>query len=345
MDVKEIKRILYEDTTKIIRLMTSLGFHDFTENKEEIRCALPDKSNSSAVMVKKNESLYTSLFELGYNGDLVGAIQKIKDWSFIESIDYISNILGLSSGKSQIMIDPLHNLKNLSKGIYLESKENKKFDENKLDRFVPVIHSSLLEEGINPEIIRQFRIMFDVERQRIIFPHYDWIKYQKIVGIKGRTVFSQQEIDLLNIPKYWNYIKGYRKTLNLYGYNQTHKGIKENKRIILFEGEKSVLKECTYNNGFGSSVALGGHNISQTQSDFILSHTPGDCEIIMAFDKDVWTKEEEGEAYVKELAGRFKPFRKVSAIIDQHNILGDKDSPIDKGYKVWQYLLKWRKEI
>lgn len=345
MDVKELKRILADDTSKVMQILSTLGFHDFSENNEEIRCALPDKANASAVMIKKNETLYTSLFELGYNGDLIGALQKVKDWSFVEAFDYITNILGISTKTSQIMIDPLRELKGLSRGISQnELKENKQFDERILDRFIPLVHNSLLEEGISPEVVKRFNILFDIERQRIIFPHYDWNKHQMIVGIKGRTVYSQQEIDILGIPKYWNYIKGYRKMLNLYGYSETCRGIKENKRIILFEGEKSVLKECTYE-GIGSSVALGGHAISQSQSDFILSNTSSDCEIILAFDKDVWTKKEEGESYVKEIAGQFKPFRRVKAIVDKHNILGEKDSPIDKGYKVWQYLLKWREEI
>ena len=56
-------------------------------------------------------------------------------------------------------------------------------------------------------------------------------------------------------------------------------------------------------------------------------------------------KETEGEKYIRAEAKKLMPFKKVSYIYDTYNLLGEKDSPIDKGYKVWKYLLKWRKQF
>ena len=95
--------------------------------------------------------------------------------------------------------------------------------------------------------------------------------------------------------------------------------------------------------GDGVSVALGGHSISEQQVDFILRKLPANGEVIIAFDHDVMTKEQEGEEYILNQAKKFSPFRKTSYIFDSYNILGEKDSPIDKGKVIWDHLLKWRK--
>ena len=106
-----------------------------------------------------------------------------------------------------------------------------------------------------------------------------------------------------------------------------------------------MLKEYTSKQGEGCSVALGGHSISKQQVDFILKSTPINCEIVLAFDKDVMTKEFEGEDYIRAEAQKFSPFRSVSYIWDKYDLLGEKDSPVDRGVKIWKYLLKWREKF
>ena len=126
---------------------------------------------------------------------------------------------------------------------------------------------------------------------------------------------------------------------------RSSENVKESKQIILFEAEKSVLKQFTFTNCEGNSVALGGHAISDNQVDFILRKLPSDGEVILAFDHDVMTKENEGERYIINQAKKFSVFRKTSYIFDTYNILGEKDSPIDCGKEKWDYLFKWRKVI
>lgn len=347
MDAKELKKYLLADTDRIQKVLESAGFHEFKYFNDEIRCALPDMTNPTGVMIKLNESLYTSLFELGFNGDLFGALGEVLNYSFKQVIIYIHSLLGIGLDKSKItIIDPLKSLKSLvNGGLRYDQNGNKLYDESVLNDFVNGFPASLVEEGISPSVLRQFHIMSDPRKERIIFPHYDWEHEDKIVGIKGRTTQTDEEIEVLGTPKYWNYLKGYRKMENLYGFYISKKNLAQTKQLILFEGEKSVLKEYTYNDNKGSSVALGGHVISSTQVEFILKNIPNECEIILAFDKDVMCKETEGEEFIREQAMKFMPFRTVSYIFDSHNLLGEKDSPIDKGYKVWNYLLKWRKQV
>lgn len=346
MRASELKKYLVSNIDKIHTVLENTGFHDITERNGEIRCALPNMDNPTGVMIKLDESMYTSLFEIGYNGDFFGALEKVMDSDFKEVMDYIHNLLGLSRNGDGSTYDPLKELKMLQKGSHIDSeKSNNLYDSSYLNRFVSGIPASLIEEGISPQVIRKFNICVEPFRERIIFPHYDWIHNDKIVGIKGRTTQDLETMKLLNTPKYWNYIKGYRQNANLYGFNITKNNLNQSNMLIIFEAEKSVLKEYTYKQGKGCSVALGGHSISKPQVDFILKHTPINCEIVLAFDKDVMTKEIEGEDYIRAEAQKFSPFRSVSYIWDKYNLLGEKDSPVDRGVKIWKHLLKWRKKL
>lgn len=347
MQSKQLKNFLMTNPERIHRLLSTAGFHKITQRCNEIRCALPTMDNPTGVMIKLNEALYTALFELGYTGDLFGALEVVLQKEFKEVMSYIHSLFGIAtSDKGDVFTDPLKELRQLS-GMNLSNStsQNRLYDESFLNRFVLGVPKPLLEEGISPSVIREFKIGYDPEQSRIIFPHFDWEHDRKLVGVKGRVTEDSEVIKELGIPKYWNYIDGYRKSLNLYGFYLAKKQLSNTRKLIIFESEKSVLKEFTYEKGYGSSVALGGHSISSRQVDFILKHTPTDCEIILAFDKDVMTKPEEGEEYIKNEAIKFRPFRRVSYILDTHSLLGEKDSPIDKNYKTWKYLLKWRRKI
>ena len=347
MRAKELKGYILENRDRLYTVLKNAGFHDFKESNEEIRCALPNMSNATGVMVKLNESLHTALFELGYSGDLFGALGVVMKTDFRDVMSYIETLLGIPNQGAVHFEDPLRELRALSHATPYsgEGAGNKLYDASFMNRFVPGVHHSIIEEGISPQVARQFDIRFDPFRDRIVFPHFDWAHTDKIVGVQGRTTQSAEEMGILGTAKYWNYIKHFRKNANLYGFNNLHGRLDKTKMLIIFEGEKSVLKEYTFSGGQGTSVALGGHSISPRQVEFILAHTPAHCEIVLAFDKDVMAKDTEGEEYIRSEAKKFVPFKKVSYIFDKYNLLGGKDSPIDKGYKVWKYLLKWRKEF
>ena len=76
------------------------------------------------------------------------------------------------------------------------------------------------------KVIKQFNIGYSLKDERIIFPHYDWSETDKIVGIQGRiTGIDDNVAKALGVPKYWNFINGYKKHLNLYGYAQNNPAV------------------------------------------------------------------------------------------------------------------------
>lgn len=350
-EVKEFKEYLLKDSNRIIKILVDTNFHDLWYEKEDvIRGALPDHDNNTSLRVVLNETLSTSMFSISYSGDLIGAIQEIKGWDFTTTFAYMKALFGIGNSIQQVQTTSLiEEYRQFAKyGMVVQGKENKKYDNSYLSCFIPMPHKSLIEEGISPDVIKQFNICYDPERDRIIFPHYDWNDENNIVGIQGRTILDSDTAKLLGVPKYWNYIDGFSKSNNLYGFQQSKNNLKESNMLILFEGEKSVLKQFSYKRGKGYSVALGNHNVSEIQRKFIIRNAPEDCEIVIAFDEDVMFGENGGEEYLKQVAGKFANFRRVSYIRPPVNIFKPKQSPIDtlgkKGVG-WRYSMKTRNKV
>lgn len=354
MEISDLKKYISEDANHIIKILDFYNFHKIRViNEGEIRCATPNGTNGTSVSIKVNENLFTRIYSDGepFKGDLISACMHVADVPFKNVLANISNLMGVTldgrTDKASKRVRPMERykkyLKKKDRGVKVE---NKMFDRRILNDFVLLPHADLFQEAISPKVAKMFEIGFDPRNNRIIFPHYDWYEESKIVGIQGRIVgMTTEQAKLLDVPKYWNYLGGYKKQYNLYGWPLAKENISESKMLIIFEGEKSVLKHFSFLNGKGYSVALGSHEISQEQVDFILKNTPTDCEIVIAFDKDVMVKDEN---FIKQNCRRFSIFRKTSYIIDRIDngkILKETDSPIDNGYKVFKYLLSERELV
>lgn len=135
--------------------------------------------------------------------------------------------------------------------------------------------------------------------------------------------------------------------LNLYGLNKSKEKIKETKKVILFESEKSPMLFCSY---FGEenniTAAVCGSSISNYQFKLLLEL--GIEELIIAFDRQykeansydkewcTWTKK------LKDLNNKYSPFVHVSFIFDKEHRLEYKMSPIDNGPEIFKELFKER---
>ena len=364
MQAKELKEYISQERDRIEKVLEFYGFHSIWYSGVDLRCSTPDGDNKTAVSVKMSPELYASCFSdlIPYRGDLLGLIEHVSESKFKDIVMNIHNLLGLemTRGKPKTKMDLLADIRKYKKRGAGVAKENKKFDKDKLSDFVMLPHASILQEHISSKVCKQFDVCYDPKKDRIVFPHYDWIDTDKIVGITGRTTLDSQIAKELQVPKYWNYIRGYYKTNNLFGFNNATPGIDKAKMVIIFEAEKSVLKQFTIEQGVGYAVSVGGHEISQEQVDFLIRNTSPDTEIVIAFDKDIMMMKEEdfdnaydddgrpieaGEQYLIDTCKRFNKYRTTSYIYDQYNVLGEKDAPIDCGMKIWGILLKYRKRV
>ena len=92
-----------------------------------------------------------------------------------------------------------------------------------------------------------------------------------------------------------------------------------------------------YDMGIKNAVSVGSHTLTPQQ----IRHLKFDVdEIIIAFDKDVTREELIKECQkIKEIL----PKVKIYIIWDNDNLLDEKDSPTDKGIKVFKQLYKTKR--
>lgn len=196
-----------------------------------------------------------------------------------------------------------------------------------------------IKEGISVNTMLYYHIAYDSIENCIIIPHYD--ANGNIVGIRGR--FLSEDTTAKYQPIIYNG-KQYKHPTGktLYGFYQNKKAIAMAKTCIIFEAEKSVLMMDTIYDKNNISVAVCGQTITREQTQMLVD--VGVANVIVAFDADYhgYTGAQQKLEEYKKKARLLQTYFNVSLIIDFHNRLGYKDSPIDKGEQLFNELMKER---
>lgn len=208
------------------------------------------------------------------------------------------------------------------------------------------------KEGISFDAMDKFGIKFDMIRNRMVIPIYD--DKGVFLGAKVRN-FNQEEIE--NGRKYMplihnNEIYTYDKGKILYGLNFNKKNIKNAKRAIIFESEKStILYESLYVGN--KAVSIGGSNVSIYQTELLKQYKVE--TVVLALDNDYSLLPNENGEYDKYF-GLYKMLKEankldakgfnVEIVYDwEQSFLENKDAPIDKGREIWNKLYRNRKNF
>lgn len=198
---------------------------------------------------------------------------------------------------------------------------------------------SWLDEGINAASLDRFNIKYDNKRNAIVIPNLD--HDGNLIGIRGRFLSPNAPAKYMPL-KMNNEILSHPTGKFLYGYYENKHTISEKGLVIIFEGEKSVLKMETFYPQKNLALATLGKKITLDQLDALLKLNLN--EVVLAYDKDYRNpkerkeKLEEYEKTVKIL----QPYFSVSLIVDYGNSLEYKDSPIDQGKEVFDELIRNR---
>lgn len=285
--------------------------------------------------------------------DIYGVVMGAKDLNFYQSIQYVANVtnkrytdITQNDAKHRVKEDwdIFNRFNRISRHKESYDKKIKVYDNKEMNNFMNVLHESWLKEGISPLTQTLFGIGYDWRSNKIVIPHRN-IKGE-LVGIRGRALNKE---DLENGQKYMPmFLHGndYAHVLstNLYGIYENFNGITKQKKLIIFEGEKSVMKFRDYLGDDCYAVAVCGSHVSPLQIDIMLKL--GIDEVTLAFDKE-FTKDDEisielsRNALMKE-ANKLTPYFNTYVIWDSKNQLDLKDSPVDKGKEVCMNLLKNR---
>lgn len=262
-------------------------------------------------------------------------MQEIEGMTFKDAVEKVSNIVG---------VEPTEYVESDTVNIYRELKKcnnatknimDRKildFEKDYLNKYVNELPDEWIKEGINPDVMRKYNIMEDLESNRIVYPVYD--QNGNLISVKGRTRFENYK--MLKLPKYINlYPIG---TIDFFqGWQQAEEEIKNKKTVIIFEGVKSCMK--SYGWGIKNTVASETSELSDGQIRFLIKN--GISEVIIAWDNDKPFKSIISNEKIRSL----KQFTKVSVINDKYGILGspeDKMAPVDAGEEIYRKLLEER---
>ena len=273
-----------------------------------------------------NDAVRYIAARLGYGGRLEDAPdnEELIDWKILSNYDRIQNV-------------------EIGKVKHIQLKE---YDKSILDRFNYNLKiTPWLDEGISQEVIEHNKIGYYLGKDQITIPHFDI--NGRFVGLRGRSI-SELDCDLYGKyrPMYINkQMYNHPLGMNLYNLNNSKDQIKIIKKVVIFEGEKSVLKYQTY---FGMdndiSVACCGSSLSAYQVQLL--QELGVEEIIIAFDRQFQEIGDKEFLHLKnnllKIRAKYKNFLKVSFMFDKKMLTGYKDSPIDCGKDTFLQLFKER---
>ena len=367
-DINEFKSWLTQD--QIMELLTDLGGEPILKNDNTIICKTICHNHrgegSNKLYYYFNTGLchcYTGCTEPSF--DLFELTQKVlsreqpkarkdSEWNLPEAIDYVARYFHFAPNQriNDDLLEIEDELKQFERydrikdiNINTQEVELKEYEGSFLKNLPRPRIQSWLDEGISQEVMDAAGICYDPKNQGIVIPHYDI--NNRLIGIRERTLIKEQaeQYGKYMPAKICGNMYSHPLSFNLYNLNHCKNNLSRMKKVFVFEGEKSVLKYRTY---FGEendlAVAICGSSFIQYQAWLLIQQ--GVEEIIIALDKQF---KDLGDNEFKKLVKNLKNIHKkygnyvnISFMWDKENLLGYKESPIDKSKEIFLELYKKR---
>lgn len=364
-DAKDLIEKISVENIKTI--MSDNGGNLYKENNAELWyntiCHGGDSHKLCYYVKSKKFHCYTNCGQMS----LFDLIQKIRNCNFIESIHYLEDLLGIESDKVIIGFGDPDKDKIIDKdtqkkeAIYDYMMENQNgynktsfsvVDRNILGVFSDKYYKDWIEQGISIDSMRKFEIKWNESKKHIIIPHKNI--EGELIGIRRRSL-NEEELGNKYMPETIG-TTTYAHSLgaNLYGLYENKEAINRLKKVVIVEGEKSVLLSDTFFGKESCAVATCGFNLSKKQIDLLLDNCDIE-DIYLAFDKDFDVIDfqekysEDSKEYkqtgnyinkLRSFARKLKNNARVKIILDRDNLLDLKDSPFDKGKEIYKQLEK-----
>lgn len=308
-------------------------YTDFTEKNGEYWALSPLKDeNTPSFSVRKETNSFFD-FSSGIGGNVLTFIRYYDKCSMAEAVEKLKKYSGfngkVSSRKRLAAIEvakrfaPPRNTAKKAKGTVLPDDYMERY-EKRDDKLAVWEH-----EGISRASIDKFSVYYDSFSDRLVYPIRS--PDGKIVNIGGRTLDPHWKEK--GLRKY-TYFMSWGELKTIYGLAENRDAILQKREIILFEGCKSVLLADTY--GIHNTGAILTSHLNPNQMKLLAALG---CRVVFALDKDVCIRDDHN---IK----RLKQFVNVQYLWDKDNLLGEKDSPVDRGQETWKKLyegrLSWR---
>lgn len=334
IDSYELKSRLTVDM--IMELMEYLGGEVYQENEEYcIYNSICHNSQSHKLYFYKNTLSFFCFSRCG-NLDIISIVQEQEGLTFQEAIDFIVNLFQLNKKSFGRPKQLEHRPREVQqKEIDIKEKLST-YNNSILNTFVDYQPYEWVKEDISIDVMKQFEIKFDIESNAIIMPIRD--DEGNLVGIRCRNLDEDKIERFGKYGVYTDVLSGISyKCLTgrlLYGLNKNKEKIIECKKIVIVEGEKSVLKSKSWFGCSDITVASYGCNLTNYQIEIIKSL--GVTDILFCWDY------EEEEKILKKMEKIYKKcslYFNVYYIKDYKGLINVKDAPLDKGKDVYMEIL------
>ena len=308
-------------------------YTEFTEKNGEYWALSPfkDKKTPSFSVRKETNSFYD--FSSGIGGNILTFIRYYDKCGYAEAIEKLKNYSGIDGNviarKKLATVEvakrfmPPKKVQKQSKSTVLPDDYMERYEKR------PDKLAVWEREGISKDSLDKFDVYYDSFSDRLVYPIRN--PDGKIVNVGGRTLDPAWKEK--GLRKY-TYFMAWGELKTIYGLAENMEDIKKKGEIILFEGCKSVLLADTY--GVHNTGAILTSHLNPNQMKLLVSLG---CRVVFALDKDVCIRDDHN---IK----RLKQFVNVEYIWDKEDLLGDKDSPVDRGQDTWKKLydgrLSWR---
>ena len=318
-----------------IQLLEYYGFELRNETDEYyVFSSVCHQSNSSKVHLYKSTNTIFC-FVCG-NIDLISIVQEQEELAFQDAIDFIVNLFQLNK-KSFGRPERLEYKRKEIQQKEIDIKEKlPTYNNSILNTFVDYQPYEWVKEDISIDTMKQFEIKFNIESNAIIIPIRD--DENNLVGIRCRNLDEDKIERFGKYGVYTDVLSGISyKCLTgrlLYGLNKNKKKIMECKKIIIVEGEKSVLKSKSWFGCNDITVASYGCNLTNYQIEIIKSL--GVKDIIFMYDRE---EDDKINKKIEKVYRKCALFFDVYYIKDYGGLIDYKDSPLDKGEKIYKKIL------
>lgn len=345
LDIATIKAQITDDD--IIALMDSMGIPLVSANSQYMVfpsvCHHADWEHHRPKLWFYTDSQRFHCWVCQYDADIFGMVQKIRDCTFLQAVDYICSTLGMSVTELDIRQDIDNWQRDLRRWLpnadYDEPVELTTYDPAILSAFDHLYPQEWLDYGISADILDKFGIGWYGRQACISIPVW---QDGRLIGVRGRYT-RQQDIDkgkYRPITMLDGTVLKFSTAQVLYGYNQNKAAIEKSHKVVLFESEKSVLKAPQY--GIYNSLAVFGSNVSKQHIKMLLDM--GVNDVILAFDSDYKQVGDDDfrffVAKMRKVAAKLRPYFSVSIIYNNQGYDAYKcnimDLPYDKAITLYE---------
>lgn len=360
LDSNQVKEKLTVDD--IIKICCDLQgddnvYYDAKGNPMFNTCIDHDGGDSYKLVYYDSTKLF-HCYTRGTTKDLFEIVQYAKGFeSFIDAFQYVVQYFHLKNtgfeapAKLTSDWDIFQFVKDKESVVEeVQNDEVKVINENMLEYFYPMAAPyEWKKEGIAAEVMYQYGIRIDSALHHIIIPQRN-IKGE-LIGIRRR---SFDPFEVAAGKKYMPvFIEGdvyaTPTSKTLFGIYENQTTIRKLKRVLLVEGEKSVMQLATmYGQNNCWALACYGSSLSSDHIKLLLEL--GVEEVVLGFDrefngsgvdKDILEYKEKLYKVVKPLL----PYMRVAIIMDTDHLTQYKDSPTDRGKEIFEKLYHARRYV